>query len=208
MKKFLLILVALLYLSLTSAFSQTKVGIGIGFNPIAIMAESSSELFVPIGFANVYVPIQVSSKFRLEPEIGIMNYNYNTETEKGQKIDVTNNILRYGIGGFYSVKHTKSFYNHFGIRLGMMSSTSKEEYDPEEYYEDEEKSLSAFYIGASIGGEYFLSDYFSLGAEFQLNYISFGEPEYKPEENYSNYKEYSRTYITNNGIIFARFYFN
>jgi len=187
-------------------FSQFKIGVGIGLNPIAI--GHGDRMFLPVGLGNFYIPIQISNNIRIEPELGIMSFNDEISSEDQSNTNSTS-ILRYGVGGFYTINPAKSFKNYFGVRLGLMSATDEDESDPEsEYDPNTEESQSAFYFGFSVGGEYFFSDYFSLGAELQINYISFGEPEYKPASEHSDYKDYSRTYLSNNGVIFARFYFN
>lgn len=164
-----------------SAKSDTRLGIGI--SAASDVALGSSELlFVPLSLANIYIPIHVSSHFRLEPEIGLLRSTFSSNGFKGSATNI-----RIGLGIFaQSPKEKMNFY--YGLRAGVIQLF--------ESSGGNDDSTTDFYIGPACGGEYFMNTNASLGGEVQLNYIAF-------DQNGNS----SYAVLTTRTQIFLRWYF-
>ncbi|MFC2129998.1 outer membrane beta-barrel protein [Bacteroidota bacterium] len=209
MKRFLVSLVICLGLIVSvsnNAMSQTKIGIGVSLNPTALIGNDGEMFFLPASMMNIYLPIQIGKTFRIEPEVGFYSQTSDITDNDNKGRVRTNSFTRFGIGGFYTLQPAKNFQMYFGPRIGVLMTYSERDYANSEYNTDSETSQTIITIGGSFGGEYFLSDYFSLGLEVQLNYFNYGEPVEKPDD-YAP-KDYSQSIFTTNGLIFARLYFN
>ncbi len=106
-----------------------------------------------------------------------------------------------------------------GVRLGMFlvkdydhDTTNYEGEDP--YSSERTESRTDLYIGLTVGGEYFLSSRFSLGAEGQINRIAMGDPDvtYTSSNDDGDDSEpgssHDLSLASNNMMVFLRFYFN
>ncbi|MCK5742648.1 MAG: outer membrane beta-barrel protein [Chlorobi bacterium] len=184
-----------------SAAGGTKIGLGISLNPASLF-NSGEMMFLPVSMMNIYLPIQFGNSFRLEPEFGIYRDSEIIKNDLDGDIERIYSFYRIGLGAFKTIKPANNFLMYFGPRIGVLMVSSERNYsnDP-----DRTSSQNIIIIGGSVGGEYYLSDHFSLGAEVQLNFFSYGDEEETPESQFDS--ESSQTVITTNGLIFARFYF-
>ncbi len=83
---------------------------------------------------------------------------------------------------------------YYGARIGFIHATSSEKLSSGESCEE---SGNGFYVAPTIGGEYYLSNSFTIGGESQLRYVSYKE---KDEESTS-------TLMGTRTIFFIRVYF-
>jgi len=113
-------------------------------------------------------------------------------------------IIRLGLAAHYvhSFGDRSQFYIGPRFTAFIVNSNSSATTDPD----DEEKNWTDLLIGASVGGEYLFSEHFSIGAEVQLNYITHGDPELKPEPIVNT--EESGSILSNNAALIVRWYFN
>lgn len=199
MRSFLVLVFIVLISSLEAQTHEEKsgsiFGIGISFEKSYYFIYAEEVNSLPIGLGNIYMPINLSRDFRLEPEIGIFSYGYSYIGYKRKA-----NEFRIGIG-FHFSRNYASTKILFGVRLGIIYHSIKREYDNPEY-EDDDYSAMDFYIGPTVGAEYFITKHFSLGTEAQLNYISIGE--YDDDEDDENE---TRTIISTRALVLLRFYF-
>ena len=181
--------------------SQSKVGIGVSLNPAAMFTSgSSTTLYLPVGLTNIYIPIMASANLRIEPEAGI--YSMSSETSGPSSYKSSSTSLRLGIGLFYVQPVESSFDFYVGPRLGILSSSST---SGSTGVPDLKITETDFFIGACVGGEYSFSRHFSIGGEAQLNYISFGNPDWSGTPTTVSTR--SQSAFTNNALMFFRFYF-
>lgn len=181
--------------------SQTKVGIGVSLNPAALFRSgSSSTTFLPVGLANIYIPIMTSANFRIEPEVGI--FSLSSETSAPYLSKTSSTSLRLGIGLFYVRPSQGSFDFYVGPRLGMLVSSSTSSYPGNPESKTSETDL---FVGACVGGEYSFSPHFSIGGETQLNYIDYGNPDQTPAP--PGVSTRSQSAFTSNALMFFRWYF-
>lgn len=200
---------------------QNSVRVGVGITLVDM-----KELLVTLAggaveIPNFYIPIDISPSVRITPEIGYFQTTQEYSSEyKGDyfsdKCEHETKTSMYQIGlGILAKKSTKDINLYYGIRGGLMHVSVKEEgkctyvYDNYWYTEteteryDDEETTSGFYVGPVIGGEYFLSDRFSLGAEVQFKYCSYSIEEEDSEDN----DEYSVSSLSTKPLVFVRFYF-
>jgi hypothetical protein len=136
--------------------------------------------------SGILVPIQVASQFRLEPEIG---FNRDASTNSSGP-DPTTKSTRIGLGGFW-LWPTEHFTLSYGARAGYLRSITTTD--------TSRIDAPGYFIAPAAGGEYFLSDYLSFGAEMQLKFSS-----WTWRDSGSNRKETSFATV---GVLVLRFYF-
>jgi hypothetical protein len=178
-----LLLVTLLCFSVSISFAQPErdperitFGIGVNVYP-SVIAGDLQQRFQAGGFADLIAPVQIGPHILIEPELGLYFYTAD-ETLPGEVAEHdARQIVRTGMGAFYTIDIDKSFLYYFGGRLGILSSESQVKYSPQSTVNTNfDQNWAAFYAGAAFGVEYFISSHCSIGAEFQLNHIGYGAP--------------------------------
>lgn len=170
---------------------------------------------------NVYLTINATPSFRIEPVFGIYSFkNERTTTAPGytpptstSKTEVT--LTHLGLGGFYLIPTSNSLQMYVGPRIGfnfvtMLSAGIYYDQISGSYQQQEVESKETdFSVGLSFGAEYFPITEFSMGAEVSGNYVSFGNPEVTrtPASSSSSTTERKQHIITTNGLFFLRWYF-
>ena len=151
-----------------SADDGPKIGVGVAFD----------------GGMTVTVPIHLSS-LRLEPQLG-----YRRQSTSFQEDDDRSNAsLEIGGGVFTNLNTYDSGSIYAGGRLGIVQQSQSSG--------NTTVSESDFFIGPVLGGEYYLGDRFSLGAEAGLYYRGVPTP--------SN-EDVSVSTFSTNGRAFVRVY--
>ncbi|MFQ6615882.1 MAG: outer membrane beta-barrel protein [Fidelibacterota bacterium] len=164
---------------------QTKWGIGIALVGGGI--GSLLELFAfddGIAGPAIFIPIDLSPRFRLEPEIGLL-----TSSSSDDGYSSSSTALSLGLG-LLPMSRAGNVNVYYGGRLGITRSSSSYEYDGD----SEKDSESAFFVAAVGGGEYLLANRFTLGGEAQLRRFSLGG-------------DTESATISTRGLLFVRFYF-
>jgi hypothetical protein len=189
-------------------------GVGVSLNPSAlVVSEDAGNLFLPVGFTNITLPITISENFRIEPEFGILTTNSYDEASGLPTVsrDNTTSATRFGTGIFYRMPIAESFAAYAGPRVGLQLINNTVEAVDQGETSTRTRSQTNIHFGGAVGGEYMLSQHFSLGAEAQLNYVSMGEitTTYEPEPIAPPTEggESSQSLFATNALIFARFYF-
>jgi len=163
----MLLVVTSFYLSnfLHAQEERSRIGFGVSLGKEIISSDGGLTL---LDFPSFYVPINISSHFRFEPEIGYYRYS-----ESGEYGESSNEILSIGCGIFLMTRKGKVDI-YYGARLGLISTSYSYRYtwDGVDSYDD---SKTDFYVGPVLGGEYFFTKHLSLGGEIQFNYISMGQ---------------------------------
>lgn len=173
----------------------------------------SSIDFVPITAISFYVPIAFSG-FKLEPELGMYNYSYSITSGSAENQNVSSTSFRIGTGIFYTHRTSAAFELYAGPRVGIVThSQDIKNFDSLSTPQNSETNSSRtdFYVGLSVGGEYFFSEHFSLGVEAELEYLNLGKETttVTPAAQFSNQQPTSTTgdnLVTKAGIV-ARVYF-
>jgi len=161
-----------------STDGDTKVGVGVFYEAVDRNFDGVD------GNVTVTVPILLPS-VRLEPQIG---YSLTSRSVTGED-DETDAILEIGGGAFKTLRTYDNADVYAGGRIGLLHRSQSSG--------NTTLSETGFFIGPAVGGEYHLSDHFSLGAEAGLFYR--GIP--TPEED-----DLSLSTIRTNGRLFVRVY--
>ncbi len=166
---------------------KTRYGIGVTFGQDISRELGYSEIYYyPLSFGNIYFPIDMSPKLRIEPEIG---YYLSKYKENGYKSTFYN--LRFGIGIFAVKTYDKSKIL-IGGRAGMIYGEYENSYSGID-------SKNDYYFGFASGGEYSFSSHISIGGEVQLNYII--------PDDYNNNDDISQSLISTRALVVLRFYY-
>ncbi|MGD8867764.1 MAG: outer membrane beta-barrel protein [Gemmatimonadales bacterium] len=173
-----------------------KFGIGVSLEPSALVAEDFDAFFLPFGFGDIYFPINAGEQIKIEPQLGLFRFS-SEATADGFSSKQTITIWRLGAGIFYRLPASESLTAYVGPRFVFLFSSESDEFDGSA----DDSSATDISIGAALGGEYFFSSHFSIGGEFQLNYVSLGDPDG------NDTVDQSRSIISNNGLILLRWYF-
>ena len=118
-----------------------------------------------------YFPMYVNQYMKIEPEFKV-SFSKATWSEKREYLDI-----EIGIGAFYRYSH-KQIEIYLGIRLGYLNYKSENDHTIL-------SKESGYYLAPTLGGEYFILERFSLGAELQIRYsYRAGDTNYndEPEE--------------------------
>ena len=138
-----------------------RVGLGVSLGKEIIPAEEDWVLSL-FDFPSFYVPVAVSPRFRLEPEIGLYRHSYSEDDS-----DYSNTILRFGCGAF-AVRDKGKADIYYGARLGLERSSYSHEWTWDGQREEIKRSRTDLGIAPTFGGEYFLSEHLSFGGEAQV----------------------------------------
>jgi len=140
-----------------------------------------------VGISRVYIPMTFGAKFKVEPEFAYWHYSRSMGNEK-----YSYSNFHYGFGIFYLYRVGNTIF-YIGPRFAVDHIIL-----PHYNSDEDKKSKNDYNYGITIGGEYFFSNNFSLGAEIQMLYIFLGKVgDYDDDENV----------ITNEALVVLRFYF-
>jgi len=204
-QNFILVFVVIFLLSSIPNYAQdeaskktTKIGIGVTISDIkdlfqSIMGDGNAA-------PSIYIPIDISPAFRIEPEISYYKFSekeeYNSSTDE-------NRITSYSIGlGLSSMNRRGSVNLFYGARFGMIKASSVNEYTYIGGADKDEETGSGFYIAPTIGGEYFFSENFAMGGEVQIKYSST-----KWEGENGGDEGVKRSVLSTRALFSVRFYF-
>lgn len=137
----------------TSKASAVDVGLGAG------ISSSNDTVYVPIRFGN----------FRIEPEISFSNdngkYTYSTSPSNNYKYE--SRWTSMGTGIYWRHSLLPSLESYVGGRLGYSKNDYSYTYpnNPSNSYKE---NRSGFYVGPTLGAEYFFNKQISLGLDVSL----------------------------------------
>jgi len=183
--------------------TQTHFGIGVttaGIKDLFLFVEGRGDIA-----PTIFVPISISSNFRIEPAIGFIQLSSDRDREPEYRSKSTSKSFHIGIG-FFPVIPKEKYSLYYGTRLGFIKTSSSSEYSYSWGSHDSEESTSGFFVAPAIGGEYFLSDHFSLGGEAQVRYTSLSGEETETN-NEREVTDLSSSSTSTRALIFIRFYF-
>lgn len=188
--------------------APARFGIGVTLNPAAlIFADVDEVLFLPVGLGNIRFPVHLGSNVRLEPELGYFSTHADFQDMSfSSSNDLT--ILRYGIGAFYVLRPEESVRFTIGPRIGFLRTSEESRFSSPPNPPSENKTKRTDnYIGLALGGEYWFSTHFSLGAEIQLSRVGIGDTEVEPPPQPPPTSESSARITTTNALVIIRYLF-
>jgi hypothetical protein len=211
MKKLYIFLIIALVAAASPAFSQgsaIKAGIGASFT----LSEAFPVTDLPTG-VEVNTPITISvpllfSSFLLEPRVGYYTRSSKT-TDKtipsNPETTLTGSLLNLNVGAFYLIGLSTTAEAYLGLRVGWLYWSTDTKISTAS--SSTTTSRSGFSIGPAAGGDYFLSEYFSVGAEVGLMFYNIGDVTLSPAPS-TDASDVSTNIIQTEASIIARFYFN
>ena len=203
-----------LYSQESSADKQTiKVGIGISsaFSSISLYQYPSLNYDQPQLNTAVSIPMIFSSVYKLEPYVSYTSVKSDTKNDNpnytNYDYDFKGHYISVGMGIFY-VKEIEKTKLHFGARGGYLSTYTESKMTSLSYNSYHEDKGSGFLITPIVGGEYFFTDYFSLGGEvhFEWSHLNIDQID-KYDNNNVEYYTSTSNRLNTLGIIVVRFYF-
>lgn len=149
---------------------KTHVGIGVSVFSINdllqfIVSQGAGQT------TSLYLTIDSSPGFRIEPEFGYSVYNIERK-DNGYSSESTLKILRLGTGLFAKNSKNNQYHIYYGIRLGYLYNSEESKYRYDFNSGTDKESSSGLYLAPTVGGEYFFSDFFCMGGETQIMYSS------------------------------------
>jgi hypothetical protein len=207
MVRFLVVLLVVVISTVSLSEAQPVSGWGIGIS--IFDAQQAFEIGQTEGAAynhSITVPIILNQGFRLEPEVGFFNgksteeYPASNETE-----EYTTTQYRIAVG-IFPQSTMKSSVIYYGGRVGYLVLNRKyEESDPNST-QSQELNGSGIFIAPTVGGEYYFSNSFCIGAEAQFIYASINtEVDVTPAA--TGLPEFKDTLLSTRGLVFVRFFF-
>ena len=217
--KIKLLLCCLVMLTVASFISAQEIkvrpGVGISFSTndfsdlLLFGTPPSTRVF--LRSPHIYVPVRIGENFRVEPEGSIFYVSEERTTERTgetSRSSGTTTIIRVGSGLFYVWSGDNSLDYYVGPRLGIFSTLFSSRSDNGEEMKSSTSQFD-FFVGPSVGGEFFFTPQLSLGGEVQVNYISFGQPETErtPPDSSTSTTTTTKSVVISDALIFLRWYF-
>lgn len=137
---------------------------------------------------SIIATYNLNQKIRFDGEFGFGFQNYSDSESKSMG-------LKMGIGAFGMTQKGKlNFY--YGLRVAYgHNSRNEEDFMTQEW---ETKTQKIYTLSPTVGAEYFLTNQFSIGAEFSLN-VNFSDNQM--------WDEGKSTLINTNSSVVLRYYF-
>lgn len=127
-----------------------------------------------VGIMKVYIPFFYKSKIKVVPEFGLWDYELSFDNNKYSYA-----ITHYGINLNYILLYKPAIF-YFGPRFAVDHVVM-----PFYRFDDDfEESKNDYTYGLTLGGEYFMSNHFTIGFDLQFNFFDIGEeiPDFPSQE--------------------------
>ena len=206
---FLCLLVPLVASSLEGQETNagTRIGVGVAWsssNQAIVMEDGRFSPANLVGLGNFTLPILIGDHVRLEPKFGILRSSEDLQDESYSR-ESRLTVLRVGLSFHWAFSQREGLQPYVGPRVGLMRYRGRSENRYNGQGEEYKYGRNDWYLGLALGGEYFLTRHFSVGAEIQLDYAMVGDESIEPDPGST--REVSGSLLMNNGQIAVRFYF-
>jgi len=187
--------------------SYPRVGVGVSVsNASPSTSLPAGEATVSLPTPSLLIPIDVSETFRIEPVLGYSRLTTSSSVDGPdyeEETSTTLTSLRIGVGAFAKASRGNDTNLYFGGRVGYnrVSYNRVRQRNDDDY--EESSNPSGFFIGPTVGGSYFFSDFFSIGGEVEARYSNIGTSEEEDDFTVSE----DVTTITLRPSLVMRFYF-
>ncbi len=187
---------------------SNRIGIGVSLSHAGELIFAGGENAVtPSVVSSILVPIDVGRSFRVEPEVGVNRVaSSQTYSLSSPEARFTYTLLNFGAGAFARATHDRATA-YYGGRFNYLhySRTSEVNTSPVAA----EPNFPGWLVAPTVGGEYFLGDQFSLGAEVQVRFIWWSnDTSVTLPGGGTATDKFSGTSIATRAAVTARFYFN
>jgi hypothetical protein len=144
-------------------------GASTGNSSIATAADFGIGLSVKSNDATIFMPIDVSQRFRIEPSL---NYSQNEIENANQSAKVTSLNFNVGLFGLVPTDHSVQLY--YGARVGYARTETETNVFVLPIASQKEKS-EGYRVAPIIGFEYLFNPHLSLGGEVGWVYSDLDE---------------------------------
>lgn len=141
----------------------------------------------------LYVPIDISKSFRLEPSVRYAsseqddNYRSRAETKE----------LEIGVGVFGLKQITEAARLYYGARLGYLDRQDDSSYMGNSATTTQENDQDGYRAGPAIGFEYLIGKHFSVGGEASYTFVDLdGENVTRTRNHFIDFVTESRSDIS------------
>ena len=184
----------------TASPNTRRVGVGVAISDAGEVAAegaylgSTYRVTTAALLPTIFIPIDVTSRFRLEPELsGYRNSNTHIGGTFGDDTS-SSSLLQVGTGVFGLARHER-FTLYYGgrvasLRFGVSSIRNTREYT---------SSARGWLLAPTMGAEYFLTEFLSVGGEASLKFVSWN--------NETSPSMTTGTSVASHGALALRFYF-
>jgi hypothetical protein len=174
-----------------------RVGVGIAISDASeVVFVGSSDTLGAGLLPTFFVPIDLTSRFRVEPEFSGFRDSY---THHGTTADDTHrrSLIQVGTGAF-GLARTGRFALYYGGRVAYLRSRLSSIREPDPARESVSQN-SGWLFAPAVGAELYLTEYLSIGGETSLKFISWS--------GQSTSLSTSGTSLSSHGALTLRFYF-
>jgi Outer membrane protein beta-barrel domain len=155
--------------------TRPRVGLGVSVSDVGelVVVGGTGSTSPSVITPTILVPINVTSRFRVEPQVGFYWNSAVNTTSVGTQTQTetrTSSVLHVG-SGVFGLTSTERFTVYYGGRVAYLRVTQSDVTgsSPNAYTYP---TAPGYFVAPVVGGEYFLSDHLSLGGEVQVRYTS------------------------------------
>ena len=149
----------------------SRLGVGVAISDLSELVTAAGNVTSSSVVPTIFVPIKFGTRMRLEPEIGFgWSSQQNQSSTPYYSSRSTASVLHVGAGVF-AVAPTDRFAVYYGARVAYLHDAQNEDTGSATF----PSSGNGVFVAPTLGGEYFLGDRVSLGAEIQVRYTSVTE---------------------------------
>ncbi|HEY6004955.1 MAG TPA: outer membrane beta-barrel protein [Anaeromyxobacter sp.] len=160
--------------SFAQEHQRPRVGVGVGITTFDFNVSMLANSFPAAVPDSIYVPIALTPTFRIEPQIGVATLDQNI----GNEPSIETSVVSLGLGVFWLFPASPQMDVYVGGRVVRTSFSQKLKFNPPRTTETTEGS--DIRVIPALGGEFSFHPRFSLGAEVQLQLVSFGDRTVNP----------------------------
>jgi hypothetical protein len=181
------------------------IGLGVAFSDVSdLVTVLSDDAIASTLVPGVLVPIDVNSRFRLEPEIGGYRNSSTLTQSLGSAGTLpstrTYTFFRAGTGAFWLTRRDRVTV-YYGGRVAYLHYTQSLSGSGSYSY----PSIPGKMFAPAVGAEFRLSDHFRLGGEVQLRFVSWETSSTNSSPTFSSV--ITGDSVSTHGALTLRFYF-
>jgi hypothetical protein len=190
--------VALAQDSAAPVIKLPNVGIGTRLDTLLLNLSGLGALGGNTAAATIYVPIDVSPMFRVEPFLAHVSTSTTTEPTTGTNVERSDSQTTLGVGLFYTFAISERSRGYAGGRLGLLFEGEERTNNNVTTSTDATRLL----IAPTLGAEYFFAISWSVGADVSLSVNTILSEDTEPDDD----ETLKATTINTGSGLFLRFY--
>lgn len=189
------------------------VGVSLSSRPFVLLGDEGTA-GSPAGMTNVHFPFYLGETFRLEPEFGLLVQNGGFFLGTGPLLvpteevaDLRTTTFRFLLGLQWATKLSRDTFAYVGPKIGLQTRSMSLRSSLAARAGELKVRAVDFWLGATGGGEAFLTRHFSLGVEVGFYYLNQGSPSILGVDPEAEDDLDSPWFLSTQGMLAARIYF-